>query len=259
MTRTSSSATAEARHGATVALVGVDGVGKSTVARQLADAGAWPCRCVYMGPSLGSGNVLLPTSRLLRTVRRLRRPRPAPPRVAAASGAAASTTPPRRGAGRRVRGLAGSANRVAEAMWRRAVVRAAQRRGEVVVYDRYPPFETAMAVSDPWRSDEHRRDRLEGRVLARLVPAPDLVIHLDAPAPVVRARKPEVSLRRLERWRGVITDVGRAHADAGASRFVRVDADRPIEAVVADVVAHVDRVRRGDAAAVPAAAPVGGP
>lgn len=260
MTRTSSSATADPGPGLIVALVGVDGVGKSTVARRLVDGGPWPCCCVYMGPSLGSGNVLLPTSRL---VRALRRRRSTGPRPAAGRGPAARRRGPARGGAgpTRVRWLAGATNRVAEGLWRRAAVRRARARGAVVVYDRYPPFETAMALSDPWRRAQHGRDRVEGRVLARLVPAPDLVVHLDAPSVVVRARKPEVSLRRLERWRGVVDEVGRAWAAAGDRRFVRVDADRPVDLVVADVVALVDGLRRGERADPDpvAAVPGGGP
>ena len=54
----------------TVALIGPDGAGKTTVARKLADVLPVPVRYLYMGVSTDSSNVMLPTTRITRRVKR---------------------------------------------------------------------------------------------------------------------------------------------------------------------------------------------
>lgn len=66
------------------------------------------------------------------------------------------------------------------------------------------------------------------RLLGRLVPRPDLVLRLEAPAEVIRTRKSELGIEELERqtraWREVLP---------GGIRVVSVDAAAPFEEVVA--------------------------
>src|SRR2546429_8516470 len=59
-----------------VALVGADGAGKSTIGRRLAATLPLPIKYLYMGDNADSANRLLPTTRLLRLVRRVARGRP---------------------------------------------------------------------------------------------------------------------------------------------------------------------------------------
>ena len=54
----------------TVALIGPDGAGKTTVARRLEGALGLPVRYLYMGVNPTSSNRLLPTTRLVRAIRR---------------------------------------------------------------------------------------------------------------------------------------------------------------------------------------------
>lgn len=122
------------------------------------------------------------------------------------------------------------ANRVLEAWWRGRGAASDRRQGVVVVYDRYIPLEATIALADPGRSEVHALDRLERRLVQRLVPPPDLVIHLDTPGEVAAGRKGDATARRLERWRRVIQDWG-----AGRREFVRVDATRPLAEVVVTV------------------------
>ena len=57
----------------TVALIGPDGAGKTTVARKLADVLPVPVRYLYMGVSTDSSNVMLPTTRIIAARIRSRR------------------------------------------------------------------------------------------------------------------------------------------------------------------------------------------
>ena len=49
----------------TVALIGGDGAGKTTIADQLRDSFPLPLKYLYMGINIESSNVALPTSRII--------------------------------------------------------------------------------------------------------------------------------------------------------------------------------------------------
>ena len=60
----------------TVALIGPDGAGKSTIGRKLQQISPIPMKYVYMGVNLESSNLVLPTTRLLLEMKRARGQRP---------------------------------------------------------------------------------------------------------------------------------------------------------------------------------------
>lgn len=217
----------------TVALIGPDGAGKTTVARALRGALPMPVHYLYMGVSPDSSNVMLPTTRL---ARRVKRALGAPPDTAG---------PPShhraRPAGRSIPGrVAGGiraglrlANRTAEEWYRQALAWRWQRRGAIVVFDRhfYVDYH-AYDVSDA--HDRSLTQRLHGVALERLYPKPDLVVYLDAPGDVLLARKGEGTVEALEARRAEYRAIA-----PHVPRFVEVDATRPIDAVVADVAARI--------------------
>jgi hypothetical protein len=53
----------------TVALIGPDGAGKTTIADRLLTELALPTKSIYMGVNMHTSNVMLPTTRLIRAVR----------------------------------------------------------------------------------------------------------------------------------------------------------------------------------------------
>jgi thymidylate kinase len=106
-----------------------------------------------------------------------------------------------------------------------ATVRPALARLTLVLHDRH----LVDTLVDP------RRYRYTGppwvlRLIWRLIPKPDLVILLDAPAEVIRSRKEEVSLEETERqcaaYRSLVGAMPNGHV---------VDASRPMNRVAADV------------------------
>ncbi|MEX1171236.1 MAG: hypothetical protein WEG56_01370 [Chloroflexota bacterium] len=224
----------------TVALIGPDGAGKTTVARRLAAELAVPVRYLYMGVSAESSNVVLPTTRLARRVKR-------------AMGAAPDTAgPPDHGsraqrsrsfAGRRVadvRAVLRTVNRLAEEWYRQWLAWRWQRSGSVVVFDRH--FFVDYHAYDVSGAERTRAQRLHGLVLARLYPRPDLVVYLDAPAEVLLARKGEGTLEALERRRSEYRMIAPLVRD-----FVEVDATQPLDEVVAEVGGAIEeRLRRRD-------------
>jgi predicted ATP-grasp superfamily ATP-dependent carboligase/thymidylate kinase len=229
------------RQGLTVALVGPDGAGKTTVARRLADVLPRPVTYLYMGVNPDSSNMLLPTTRLVHAVRRARGARPDTegPRDSRRPDA-----PPPRSRRRRVlrsgRSFLRLANRLAEE-WQRALVASVERRrGSIVVFDRhffadYYAYDVAAAGRRSYSR------RLHGYVLARLYPRPDLVVYLDAPPETLLRRKGEGTLESLARRRREYLELGDV-----MSNFSVVDADRPLDAVVGDVAALVESFAGGD-------------
>jgi thymidylate kinase len=71
-------------------------------------------------------------------------------------------------------------------------------------------------------------------MLQHLYPRPDLVVYLDAPASVLLARKGEGTLESIARRQADYLSLAR-----DVERFVSVDANRPLEVVMDDVVAAI--------------------
>ena len=175
--------------GLTVALIGPDGAGKTTVSRRLPARLEAPSAYVYMGVAHTSASHLLPTTRIVAALRR-RSGR----RVASAHAAVPTPSSPaerRSSVARRALGAAASAakflNLVLEEWYRQAVVWVHRRRGRIVILDRH--FLVDFYISDIIDPDRSLRRRAHGWVLNRLYPRPELVIYLDAPPELLLARK----------------------------------------------------------------------
>lgn len=224
----------------TVALVGADGAGKTTVGRRLESELALPAKYLYMGINAEASNHLLPTTRLIRAVKRHRGIDDAggPPDPSSVR------TPPTGGRERVLRALKDAVrlvNTLAEE-WHRALVAARHvRRGSVVIFDRH--F-FADYYSHDVAADGHLSlsRRLHGLVLAKLYPKPDLVIFLDAPPEVLLARKGEGTLETLELRRQEYLRIAEI-----SPHFVTVDASRSPDGVAADVAAHIHRFAEASA------------
>lgn len=173
----------------TVALVGADGAGKSTVARALPGRLDTPCRVMYLGVNLEEQAPMLPSTKLfLKWKGRSSRPDLVLPVSAARRESKAS-----------LRGLVRTAMVISEEWYRLLVSRMWLRDGVGVIFDRhfvadyyYHHIEASRPL--PWY------ERLHGRLL-RLYPPPDYTFCLDAPAEVLYERKPESDTAFLEQRR----------------------------------------------------------
>lgn len=233
----------------TVALIGPDGAGKTTVGRRVVRELAVPARYLYLGVNFESGSHLLPTTRLAGGAKRLLGAAPTPSDsgppvsldelVASAGGGPRST---RRRALKAVRSTARLGNRIAEEWYQQAVARWHLARGRVVVFDRhyladYAAHDMSGAASLPLSR------RIHGALLRRAYPRPDVVVLLDAPPEVLLARKGEGTVESLQRRRNDYLAFGRT-----APGFTVVDASRPLDEVVATVAGLVDqRIAAGSA------------
>jgi thymidylate kinase len=233
----------------TVALIGADGAGKTTISGRLQEALPFPVKSIYMGVNLDTSALMLPTTRLVVAIRRARGTRPN----------MLGTVDPRKAeerisVARRLKAGLRLLNWVAEEWFRQIVAWSYTRRGNVVIFDRhFFPDYYAHDIAD-MNVRRPLTNRIHGFLLRRVYPKPDLVICLDAPAEILHARKREeatpewLERRRLEYLE--IKDV--------LPHVAVVDASRPLDEVVRDVARVICEFRasRGVATTVPSAGPL---
>jgi thymidylate kinase len=202
--------------GFTVALIGCDGAGKTTVARALERTQGLHVRYLYMGVSPESSNRQLPSTRIAHAMKRRRAP----------CGASEAALP--RGARRAVRSALRLGNRLAEEWYRQLIAQAYVARGWIVVFDRH--FLADYHASDVVGAGRPLSRRIHGWLLAHAYPRPRMLIVLDAPPEVLFARKGE----------GTVASLARRRADyLGLAGAEIVPATQPLPAVVDEVAGRI--------------------
>jgi thymidylate kinase len=213
-----------------VALIGPDGAGKSSIAREVARRVGAPARYLYMGVNLEQSNLTLPTTRLALAIKRARG---RGPRMTAdwSGGDSRTSGRPRllreAYAGVRLLGWLG------EEWFRAIIARIYNWRGYLVVFDRHFLFDY-YAGHVQRQPGQLLATRLHGMLLRRFYPRPDMVICLDAPAHVLHARKREQSVDALERRRREYLELSSVARD-----FNIVDAARPLPVVISEITAMI--------------------
>lgn len=217
----------------TVALIGPDGAGKTTISRSLESALPFPVKSIYMGVNLETSGLMLPTTRLVLAIRRARGTKPD------MIGTVDPRKPDARPHGvRKLKAGLRLLNWVAEEWFRQVVTWSYVRRGNVVVFDRH--FFPDYYAYDIVDADVRRPfvNRVHGFLLRRVYPKPDLVVCLDAPGEVLFARKQEASPEWLEQRRREYLDIRNVLPE-----FAVVDAAQPLDDVVRDVAGAICEYR----------------
>ncbi len=210
-----------------VALIGPDGAGKSTISERLAqEPMPAPVKRIYMGVNLEASTLMLPTTRLALAVKSARGRR---------SDMTAPSQQPPPSTGGPVRRSAKAGVRaarlvlwLAEEWFRQLVAEYHRRRGAIVVFDRHFYADYFHVDAAPGRRSASAR--LHGWLLKHAYPKPDLVICLDAPGQVLFDRKGEASPEWLEQRRRQYLQLAAVLPD-----FVVVDVDRPLDVVTREV------------------------
>lgn len=218
---------------ATIAFIGADGAGKTTITRRVLTQFPQRTRYLYMGMSPSSNKYALPTSRLFQYVKfkafqKRTLASPEPRQETLGKFLEANRNGDKRG---KILATARLLNRVAEECFRQAISWYYQARGYTVIYDRHFLFDFAPRATNGERSPENRlTERLHRWFLNHVLPKPDLILFLDAPPEVLHARKGEATIEYLSRKREAYLRQG--HSLPG---FIRIDASRPLEQVYDEV------------------------
>lgn len=218
----------------TVALIGADGAGKTTIGRRLEQEQPLPLKYLYMGVNPEASNHLLPTSRLIQAAKRLlgrRKNQGGPPDPRRRRARQARLLPR---AASHAKSLLRLGNQLAEEWYRQVLAAYYGRRGYVVLFDRH--FFSDYYAHDIAGAARTRTpaQRLHGFVLQRLYPRPDLQILLQAPPEVLYERKGEGSVALLARRQREYWLMA-----SKAAHFAVVDAAQSPDDVYRDVTAVI--------------------
>lgn len=220
----------------TVALIGGDGAGKTTVAKDLIEILPWKVKYLYMGPSTISGNFALPTTKLARLMK-LKIDKKTTDKK---NGRAEPGEPTSNDLhyGKKKRNLfwiyARFLNRMLEAYWRQLLSLSYRLRGNVVLYDRHLLFDAAPKNPSKVKLNNRLLVRIEYWILLYFFPKPDLTIFLDASPEVLYSRKGEASIKHLNSRREATLKLGKR-----IKNFVRVDASQSYEQVFEETRLHI--------------------
>jgi thymidylate kinase len=213
-----------------VALIGPDGAGKTTIARMLEERSPLPLKYIYMGVNIAASNFALPTSRFVEYIRG---------RQSGDSGRSAANGQAVQQSNRRLKSLgeifwaAGRlANCLADEWYRQLCSWGYQCSGYIALYDRHYLFDFSLENVDLDR--EGFDTRLHRWFLTHLYPRPSLVIFLDAPAEVLFARKGEKDLVDLETRRQSFLQLMKTSRNC-----LVVDGTQPLSKVYDDVAALI--------------------
>ena len=241
----------------TVTLIGPDGVGKTTVAKQLEATFKLPIKYIYMGMNVEASNVMLPTTRWWETRKKNKgisgRILPGYDPETTASGlgsgnydfieqndhsealpanktATRTLKDIRKWVIRKIRKSVGLTNRIFEEWYRQFVAWLNVKRGVIVLFDRHYVYDYYHHDMQTENVNNSLKRRIHGFILTHTLREPDLLIVLDAPGEVVFARKGEFSPEFLETKRSQYLELQHV-----VEHCKVIDATQPLESVVSNV------------------------
>ncbi len=228
----------------TVTLIGPDGVGKTTVSKELEESFNLPLKYIYMGMNVEASNIMLPTTRWWETRKKnkgitghviphsqkVQNELDHEDKALDELVRKAETRNLAKKLIRKIRKSVGLGNRILEEWYRQLVSWVYVQRGYIVLFDRhfiYDYYHQDMQVGD---KNISLKRRIHGFVLKYTLREPDLLIILDAPGEVVFARKGEFNPEFLEIKRKQYLEL-----QSVAKNSVVVDTTIPLELVVSHV------------------------
>lgn len=225
------------RGGLLIALIGADGAGKSTLARELEQWLSWKLDVVCMYGGSGVGSASMPRRLLKRAAAIAKSARRRRSHGHHGETPHAPTGPRERGWAERVAHLAWALSLARERRRRADVARRARNAGVIVVFDRLPQRQFAGLNDGPrlehWLHARHpvpraaaRYERATFSTVGRC--PPDLVIRLRLSLEEAHHRKPDTPIDRLRRKLDIVPRL----QFSPPSRVVDIDASQPLSTVL---------------------------
>ena len=216
-----------------VAIIGADGAGKTTVIRALTEQLPHPAKSIYMGIRFESSDVSLPTTKVVIALERARRVR-----------LEKRQTPPKRNpvgqqlyrVTSRLRPIILLLTLFTEEWYRQMKAWRYMRQGYIVIFDRHFIADNYAFYKPEPGEKVALGTRVHQFLLDHFYPEPDLVLYLRAPASVLFARKGEGPIERLEKLVQCYDELSEHFRN-----FVQLDATQPREHVAAAAVSAVQQ------------------
>ena len=222
---------------ATIALIGADGSGKTTIADKLLESPPVKMKYLYMGLNIESSNYALPTSRLIYYMKLMKyKKRNKDLKDVKLKNMSLHELDDNRSVDSRSKlgATARLLNRMAESWYRQIISWIFQLRGYVVLYDRHYIFDSSTNKT----TDEIKKQRLTTKIQQGMInnaySKPDLVIFLYAPAEILYERKGEADIEYLEGRTQSFMKVGKKFKN-----FVIVDATQDVNKVFEDTKSEI--------------------
>ncbi|MGB5894586.1 MAG: hypothetical protein WBG58_10435 [Ignavibacteriaceae bacterium] len=218
---------------ATIALIGADGSGKTTIAKMLLASPPAKMKYLYMGLNIESSNYALPTSRLifylklLKYKRKNKNLKKVKLKNLSLHDIEEDRLVDKRG---KLGAFARLASRMAEAWYRLFISWIFQLRGYVVLYDRHYLFDSSTNHFGEEAKNQRLTSKIHWWLLNNMYSKPNLVFLLHAPPEVLYERKGEGDIEYLNMRTDNFMKVGN-----NLKHFIIVDATQPIDKVFADV------------------------
>ncbi|MGB5847052.1 MAG: hypothetical protein WBH40_01115, partial [Ignavibacteriaceae bacterium] len=212
---------------ATIALIGADGSGKTTIAKMLLASPPAKMKYLYMGLNIESSNYALPTSRLIYYLKLLKYKKKnknfkdVKLKNLSLHNIEEDRTVDKRG---KLGAFVRLANRMAEAWYRQIISWIFQLSGYTVLYDRHYIFDSSTNQSCEELKKQRVTTKMHSWMINNLLSKPKLVFLLHAPPEVLFERKGEADLEYLKARTESFMKVGRSFKN-----FIIVDATQPID------------------------------
>jgi len=219
----------------TIALIGADGSGKTTVAKKILENPPVKMKYIYMGLNIESSNYALPTSRLMHYLKVYRYKKKKNIEEKIKNISLHTINEDRK---EDTRGILGATfrtvNRISEHLFRQLIAVYFQMLGYTILFDRHYLFDGAI---DKVNNKNYRMSsRIYSWLLYNGLPKPDCTLFLYAPPKVLHQRKIETTLEYLEGKNKSLEYIG-----SNVKNFVKIDATKSLEEVLNSVNSEISK------------------
>jgi len=225
---------------ASVAIIGQDGAGKTTIADMVLEKLPYKMKYIYMGRNVDSSNYFLPTSKLIHLYKiyKYKKKHKIEDNSTAKKLSLHEIDQDRK---KDTRGKIGAflrlLNRLAEEWYRLVISKSYQRKGYLVIYDRHFIVDSIPDKLDTELSRKRLTTRIHDWVLKNLYEKPSIIFFLHAPAEVLFARKGEATIEYIRAKNEAFLEFGK-----NIKGFEVIDVTQPVEKVFDDVKQKIDNL-----------------